>query len=397
MFFHKPNLERLYQTMINLESLLTESFNRYPKYTRVIILGKDGVSKSAISNALIGIPLQIVENEFGDPILISEDAPFKMNNEKEIPIPTIYADDENKLLICELYGFLEHNVNQYTIDVFSSYAINKFMESESKTRILFVLAVNQIESVLRCGHNIDNTITLLSKIFSTEELEQRLGVVISRGDGSSVEEYFKELEFSTPNLTFHNFGKFCLENIADRVFSFPNAKKDDIGQQYKFEDREKLLCFLKSTHVEKLNHHISLEAEQLLQLCKIIDSFYTIGLPKLFLEIEHLYITENSKINDFIEYREIYFKVMEKLKNIETTTELANIIEENIRHPELIQQRLAEIKSFQNLLLFTSKIDDESLNMEMVKPIQIQSRIENILQNEIAKITNLIKSQEIDK
>lgn len=305
-------------------------------------------------------------------------------------------NDENKLLICELYGFLEHYINHFTIDIFSSYAINKFMESESKTRILFVLAVDQIKSI-SCGHNIDNTITLLSKIFSTEELEQRLGVVISRGDGRSVEEYLKKLKFTTPNLRFHNFSKFCLENINDRVFSFPNAKKDDIGQQYKFEDLEKLLCFLKSTHVEKLNHHISLEAEQLLQLCKIIDSFYTIGLPKLFLEIEHLYITENSKINDFIEYREIYFKVMEKLKNIETTTELANIIEENIRHPELIQQRLAEIKSFQNLLLFTSKIDDESLNKEMVKPIQIQSRIENILQNEIAKITNLIKSQEIDK
>lgn len=381
--------------MARTESIIRNAFARALDYTRIIILGSSGVSKSTIANIIIGQILKIKENEFGNIFLDANDAPFHMGEEmiSDTTIPNIYVDHSRKLLICDAPGFDDNRgVLQ---DIINAFAINLLFTDPCKIKILFVFSANEASIQSGRGIKVAQNIKRITQIIPNEdELKKSLGVVITRGDGRSPDKYIKQLISGNPDELLVNYCNFFIEKINERVFNFPEGSRERIGKNYIFADKEKLLNFLRKEPIVNPKHKVVLSTEGKYAVIRMSQEFGNIDdlLKELIANIKKAYVLGDGNIRELTELNNVLTKIQKSIQRIESPNDFAKNVERNIKRHREIDQSLNKIRGFDSMFSFISSVDGYTRSSQLT---QFGAKARNAIYDENTKILHLLQMKKL--
>lgn len=391
----KTNIGELIIDIRQVDLSLRSMLEKTSDYTRVILLGSTGVSKSTISNAIVGNPLQIQKDDCGDIYLVAERSQFEMGPSmvSKTTVPNIYVDHKNKIVICDAPGF--DDTRGTAQDIINSFSIDQLFKSPCKIKTLFVFAKEQIDGAGK-GLDLTKNIERLYSIFPNEyELNSSLGIIVSRGDGRPLDSYMKSFMNENPNKACQKFCQFYLQHIDDRVFEFPLAESVNVGKQYIFKDHQKLMNFLSNSPVKNPTHMVVLGEKAKYDVIRIFQSVGKIedSVKDLFNQIEKIYITERPELEELEDIKNRYEIILRNIDQIETPTDFVGIIERNIKNPELVEDTSNRIKCFEHLFWFINNINGFE---RVFDPVSFKQNVKYILNDEIMKITTLINVKNLE-
>ena len=159
--------------------------------------------------------------------------------------------EKDKILLCDCPGLLDNR--SFERRILNSFAINQLLSHPCKIKILLVLTQSDFESS-RCRTAIELFEQCSTFFTNYHQLEQCIGLVITKMDpetnSKEILEYadYKGLE-KHPLLTF-------FLNHQERCFQIYKASLQSTNN---FDDKERLLNFLKTGGVINPNHNIILD------------------------------------------------------------------------------------------------------------------------------------------
>lgn len=365
-----------------------------PNYTRVILLGASGASKSALCNALVGDQLRINEREGGKTYLTCPNPKFKMGHQMiaETSDPNIYVDNANKLIICDAPGFDDNRGDDQ--DIINSFAINQLFDENAKIKIIYVFSIHEGDISNGRGKNVVQNMKRIFNMIPNEELlKKAMCLVISHGKKNEEKSLLKSLR-SQPDPFFKKMITYYYDNMKEKVFAFPQALVNHKGGLYYFPDRERLINFLQTSPVSHLPHRVVLgdKAQNLVHI--IVQNYGTID--KFTLELinncKPMYEIQNAPLNVLNEWKMSYNQIVENINSIKTPHDLAVLIEKSIKHPERISRNVEKIRYYQSIFDFMNSIDNFGKNKNA-----IDKKVYSLFRNEkelIDEKINLINSNQ---
>lgn len=386
---NKKNAKKMMNIAIkirNIDTIIQNKIQKWSDYTRVIILGRTGVSKSAIANAIIGQNLQVNINENNRINLVSTNSQFHMghNWKSETLIPNIYGYDKHKLLICDSPGFEDNRGDKQ--EIINSFAIDQLFGGSCKIKIIFVISAASIEGIR--GINVLNDLERILQIIPDENLlKSCICMIISNGDDINPKIYLEELTDGNPNQNLVNWCNFFIENSNDRLFSFPRATEEQVGCFYQFSDRSKLLDFLKSKPVRNPCHKIVLNDESILLVNKISNHFGTIEsmIIDLIKKCRKVYQLQTIKVLE--KWKLSFIRIIQNLQYVYSPEDLVNVLNTNIKHSYKVDKKIEKIKYYNSLVKLINQID----HFKKIEGEYIRSTTNHLFNQEITFIKNIIQ------
>lgn len=373
---------------------IEEQIAAAPNYTRVILLGSSGASKSSICNALVGDKLTINVKDNMRTYLTCKNPKFPMGEHmiSTTSDPNIYIDNINKLIICDAPGFDDNRgIDQ---DIINSFAINQLFSNEAKIKIIFVFSIHEGDISNGRGRNVAQNMNRVFNIIPDEEkLQKAMCLVVSHGKKDGAKNLIKDFK-THPDHFFSKMIKYFYKNMKEKVFSFPQALVKNVGGFYDFSDRERLLKFLHSSPVSHLPHKVVLSDKAQNLVHNIVQNYGTI--EELTIELinncKPIYQVQNVSLEVLNEWKMSFNSIVQNMNSIKTPHDLAILIEKYIKHPDLINKNVEKIRCYQSIFDFMNSIDNFGKNK-----IVIEKKIKSLFKNEIILIDEKIKSINSDK
>lgn len=385
----KENSEKIMEIALkirNTDTIIRNHTKNWPDYTRVILLGRTGVAKSSIANAIIGKHLQVKKNQNNRIHLVSTNSPFQIGDDwtSETLIPNIYNYTRHKLLICDSPGFEDSRGEKE--EIINSFAIDQLFEGNCKIKILFVISTSQIES--NRGINVLRDFERILQIIPDEKiLKKCIGLVISNGNNIDPKIYLKELIDGNPNEKLVNWCKFFIENSNERLFSFPKATEKQVGYFYHFLDRSKLLTFCTTKPVINPCHKIVLNDKSIILVNKISNKFGTIELMIIDLINECRKEYQFQAINELEKWKQSFINILNNLNRVYKLEDLILLLNLNIKHSCKVDEKIKKIKYYESLVRLMNQID----NFKKIESDYIRKRTYYLFKQEIDSIKNKIQ------
>lgn len=329
------------------EEKIKNQIQQYPGIPKIILLGNTGSGKSSLAYALTNNILKI-ENGPGKKVILQLQnvQNDKIVNQREA---NIQYDEQLNLLFCDCPGFDDEN--EFDEDVIDSIAIDSIVQNytqqEDKLKILLVISSWEFES--KRGKEIAKLLERIQQMFpNQEELQNGMAIIITKGDaGTAGIDYIDRLKERASEELKEVCNYFL--NKSDIIFTFPQASLDKIGETYEFEDKEKLLKFIKSDYILNLEHNVSLGESSMKQIKKNISQNsqkIDIVVNRIFEELAKKYQSENN-IDDFKKWLNL-LKAMQE-SNINNSNEFKQYIQNNFPPIPRFQLNLNQIEMYESI------------------------------------------------
>ena len=179
--------------------------------------------------------------------------------------PDVMIDESNKFAFIESHLFDDVYGNQNNKEYSTNYLLN-----EAKVKVILVISADMI----LCNRGIcaQGVFEKFDKIFpKLNDSEKKAVAVVISTDNYHERCYY--IEHFHSEATCEAARKWCryLENHLEQVFLMPQASKHDDGKSYDFEDKYKILDFIKSDELisPKLELLLSPVAKQAITLLQI--------------------------------------------------------------------------------------------------------------------------------
>lgn len=388
-FKNKSNMKKIKKmtNSIHYTNKFIEDFiSKSKNYTRVILIGSTGVGKSTIANAIIGNELIIEEDDFGI-FLNTKETKFSMGKimKSTTTIPNMYVDEKLHLLICDAPGFLDNRGPKQ--ETLNSFSIDQLFNSECKIKIILVISQSEASISQRRGAKvIENIERILNIIPNEKELEQGLCMIISNSEFQTPREILSELIKGNPNQNLIKWCNFFINHENERLFNFPRASYDEIGKNYIFDDRNRLLRFLRTSPIINPTHQVVLSVESQLQIIKVANNYGSIEilLKKFIKACRKKYRLESFK--DWIEWSKSFHQIHQNLSNIKNPRDLGRIIDNYIKHSKDVDKRISKIYRYDCIFQFMNHIE----GFEKVHENNIEEQSRKVFSDEINIIEQTI-------
>ncbi|KAK8899026.1 hypothetical protein M9Y10_001323 [Tritrichomonas musculus] len=234
------NIKHIKKESYENEQIITQLLEPFSGYQRVIIMGMTGSGKSSLAACLSRKDVHIIK----DKKRIELDGPgIQCSYSSATSKPSIqYTEHCPNLIYCDCPGFQDSRGKCQ--EIINSMLIDNYFQINTCNDFKILLVISDSEFNDRRGLPVLQSFERLMKIIpDIEQLKQLIGLVITKGDiYNTVEEYIEFLQKSEQDLLL-KWGNFFAEK-KNHVFLFPLAQNKDVGNQYYFEDQERLENFL---------------------------------------------------------------------------------------------------------------------------------------------------------
>lgn len=351
----------------------TESITKKDKI-RVILMGTTGVGKSSLTNALSSNGKLTIILGKGRKAILEGNGVLNCNASGTRGI-NINTNDEN-MVFCDCpgiensEGFLQEIVNVFAIDLLCS--------DNNKFKILIVVTEGEIYNR---AISVCKTIERLVQIFTDHnQLKNRIGLVITQGNEDLTGEEYADIINDKPSDKMKDIIRFFSLN-EDRFFVFPRPSRSDIGKEYKFQDHDRLISFLKrdptvNTEHQNYNirHQIGLSEKAIL---------FLINLKRILDEEESDKVkTVTDKINEQFRKEEKlenikkWIERMDRIENsnVKKANEFAKIIKSNIPDYDQYNDDMQSLTEFKVFDRFFDKVFIDSREQLIREQIQFWAK-----------------------
>lgn len=376
------------------EMIIKKTFQQYPKVPKIILLGNKKSGKSSVKDCLLGNN-PIIALGAGKRVLLQSTNSDK-ERKNDFNDENIYFDKQKKLLFCDCPGFNSdqgfNNQNELLKDIYDSIIIDKIFQENSKDdnfyKILIVISASDFDDIR--GQNIVFLLNRIQRMFpKPEALLNKIGIVITKGDSEfTVNDYITQINEEAPEELMQINNYFL--NKTDLLFTFPKASRKNVGKLYEFEDKERLLSFIKSDYIINPEHQPSF-AQPSIKMVKDMNILHSQKIDnimcQIFKEIAKQY--QHEKNIDGFDNWLFLIKKMEN-SNIDNSKDFQLFVQSNFVEIPKLEQKIKEIENYEKV--------DFSLNLML--NLEYKSCFRKIvciyIKKTISEIENLIKkSQEI--
>ncbi|KAK8871412.1 hypothetical protein M9Y10_007138 [Tritrichomonas musculus] len=376
------NIDYIERSIKSIENEIRDKIKNYNRYHRIILLGLTGSGKSSVARCLAKESIEIEVN--GKDVHLTGTGIFA-GSTSGTDIPVIYADDENKALYCDCPGFEDtRGMDKEIINAFSDDFLLTSDGNDIYVKILLVVSASEFNTGR--GKVILDTFKRLKKMFpNPEQVKDSIGFVITKGEEDvNGTYYFTKLEEKacTELKTWCDYFKMR----KNQVFLFPQAKKENEGRQYKFNDFDKLMDFLKFGFIKNPDHEITLSDSSLSNLnfirIKHLQSIHEI-VKELFLKINVNYRESNDS-----ETLSLWLNIMHNLmdQKISKISDFRKIIEKYVPNCEQYEEYFSKLDDYETIDSFIDRIYDVDT---------ITSSLQDIFRNMIVSAQDELKRYQV--
>lgn len=339
-------------------------------YPIIILTGMMGVGKSSLSCCLSNKSL-IVNAKGKTKYLVGEGVGLGLN--ACTTIPSISFNSKDYFNVIDPPGF-EDNRN-YGQEIANSIAIDNLFEIfpnyNQNYKIVLVISCYDFKTN-KCIKLIESFGRLKKMLPDFNSIKHTLGVVITKGDSDyeaqDYIDFYNEMisntQYQTPEMK--EVSQF-LNSYKDNIFVFPQPTNNNIGQQYHFNDQEKLINFLKRNYVQNPKHQIVIsenaESSLLLSYNDYLKNILNIS-KEICDKIKNQYQQEKTSANI-----KNWMNYIQSIKNsqIKKAKDFENVIRRYIPNSWVYNtnfQKLYEYQLFDELIckILPSHEDKEYLN-----------------------------------
>lgn len=353
-------------------------------YPKIILIGNTGSGKSSLSCALANLGL-IVSVGVGHKLILNGKGVLA-GGTSVTKQPQLLINHNNKKILCDCPGFcdtfgtLQEIKNSFIID----YLFQSDPSKENCFKVLLVASACEIAASR--GQIIADSINRAAEMLQDpSQIEQGLGLVITKAEQDrNAQDYLEELQ-ENPTNEMIRWCQFFSDHI-DQVFVMPIPSRSEIGKQYSFDDKERLLNFLNSNYMINPIHKITLsesarsqmENLQMMHVQAVSDI-----IRDVFEKISIKFKNEDQSIN-----LERWLAMMNTMinKRINNTITLKEFINENIPNEGEFNIFFDQLKHYENFDSFINK----ALNTPCIST-SIHKAISTCLYNVIDELKTLIK------
>ena len=347
-----------------------------PDATRVLLLGKSGVGKSTLANALCGHVMNGKEDSFNHVLELSHQNAtniFAMNSaaESETSKPQHVFLEKHNLVLWDLPGFFDSRGDQQKI--LNEFAIDQMFERPSKIKCILMLSESDLREI-KLNTIIATLDKMLAIIPSEEELMQGLSIVIGTHAHTEItpSQYILHLRDKLINVSVPAKNKYLylLEGLLERknknlggLYSFPTCKEK--GLYEKFVGKDLLIEDLKNPNTTIINpgHQIKLSTDVLINISKVLTENADIGsmlgyiIPNIIKDLESVNGEELQK------WQELFFALTEMYslnRGEDTAMEMIRKLAEHVKtgpnHNPNMEVVLNNLESSVKYIKFAKKV-----------------------------------------
>lgn len=259
----------------NFANILAGGNNNLQEKPVAILLGPTGSGKTTLYYALTGKDLMVVD---GSPYPVLDvtdeerDVHFQIGHggRAKTDNPGLKYDSNTDIIFCDCPGFFDNRSDLQ--DTTNSFAINSVLKHAKNIKILLATSDSSIQSSK--GKALLESCLLVEKLFTNQEqIRDEIALIVT---------HINPEDMGFPALSDVNTGNSWLlksfqnrESSSNRnVFYFPSPTVSMINNQYSgFQDRDKILDFIKSGTPTVAIPKISLSDQALCLILRSIDSF----------------------------------------------------------------------------------------------------------------------------
>ncbi|KAK8847172.1 hypothetical protein M9Y10_019755 [Tritrichomonas musculus] len=317
------DVNEIMKKVSKMEKELQQIISGKENIAKVLIIGNTGSGKSSLMSCLSKKETLIKEG-LGKKIVLTGQG-IQSGSRSVTRESNLSCNDELEVVYCDCPGW--EDTENHIQEIINSFIIDSLLSNSNhnKIKILFVISASEFDAFRARG--IAKSIDRINKMFpDVEELKKGIGLVISKSDPNiSKNDYLELLEDNASNgmLQWHNY---FVSNI-DHVFMFPQAKKEDIGKNYNFEDQEKIENFLKNDFIIDPIHKINLNEDAFFYLKNIQLKIFQKdkeAIRNIFILIREFYRNERNSLN-----LRKWLDTMNQLKIITKSSEFKKFIQTN--------------------------------------------------------------------
>lgn len=209
---------------------MNKKFKDHPDAKKVLLMGITGSGKSSVQCILSGKNAKIEEGP-GKKILLKGKYIISgcTSGTKE---PNIDFVEKIQIWLCDCPGFEDTEGNYQ--EIINAFADNLILESYCKQ--IKVLLVVQASDFDDRGKAIQNSIQRIKKMFhNIESHKEILGIIITKGDPTITGRDYIDRLNDRPRKELKEWIEYYSWN-DDQIFTFPQASRENIGEQYEFDD-----------------------------------------------------------------------------------------------------------------------------------------------------------------
>lgn len=373
----------------NTQDSIKEKIGQNSKMPKIVLIGMTGSGKSSLSCSLSNQEL-IIQATGKKTKLIGNGVFFGCA--PGTTEPSIISDPKSNILFCDCPGF--EDSRGYLQEIINAFAIESIFDSNGNdTRVKVLLVISEHEFESRSGDAMISSFkrleTMLPKYYKETD---KIGFVITKGpiDWSGID-YFSDINDGGADPLVEKWINFFKENLQN-IFTFPKATVKDIGKQYDFEDRERLLEFIQKDYILNPVHEISISEIAFLQMKQVRLIHATDVLDKVnkICEKIHEQFEKEKTSNELNKWIDIMHELLHK--NINNAKEFAIVIKELIPNSEQYENDFKSLEEFELFDHFLDKIiykDEKSSCLKDAIRVWCQKSV-----IDISKLhTNMIKNE----
>lgn len=254
--FNIDSVETLSLEISQMENQIQQMFGPYTNLPKIILVGNTGAGKSSLLNSLANQSLMIVEGK-GKKLVLNGNG-VMAGGISVTKQPMLLLDPQNRFILCDCPGFEDTGgtkqeiINSFIID----YLFNSNSRSQNKFKVLLVASASELDASR--GQIISNSVDRLYKmIIDKGQLEKSIGLIITKGSIEMTGKDHIECLKENPHPDSAQWISYFDQHL-DQVFVMPAPQKENRGQNYQFQDKEKLTNFLMKDYMINPKHRIIL-------------------------------------------------------------------------------------------------------------------------------------------
>lgn len=351
---NKIDIETMSQEMIRAQKEIDQYLDPNKNIDKVIFLGITGAGKTTLSCLLTGNKIMIRPYKKSKVTLEFTGTHIKCG--KITTIPNIWTNPDKDLLIADCPGFrdvkgtVQEIINSFAID----HLLDSFAHNYNRIKILLVVSAHEIQGgrAQLCFENFER----IEKMFPDQkQIENGIGIIITKSDpGTDPSDYIDELMEDAPDIVI-KWCNFFIDH-PEKIFTLPQPSKDDVNKEYIYNDKEKLLHFLKTQQIENAIHNIALSKSATddvrtmkFKRNKQLDS----KIADLFDSMYDIYNKEKD-LSELNRWSDLLLK-FSKLE-IRNTSDLIKIIQSYLPNDDIFSEYISYLKEFESFDSFISKV-----------------------------------------